>query len=88
MLVLLLVLVLGVLLFGGLSVFVAKAFFIGLIAVVLISLVSGGVLRPLTPLLPRHTPAFQLRKPPNSSGLPGDHLTVHPGRIRTKPHTR
>ena len=41
MLLLVLLILLGILLFGGLGLFVAKAFFIGLVAVLIISLVSG-----------------------------------------------
>jgi hypothetical protein len=40
---LLLLLLLLVLLFGGLGVFVAKAFLLGLIVVLLISLLAGGL---------------------------------------------
>ena len=41
MLLLILFLLLGILLFGGLGLFVAKVFFIGIAAVLLISFVSG-----------------------------------------------
>ncbi len=42
MLLLILFLLIGILLFGGLGVFVAKVFFIGIAAVLIISLLSGG----------------------------------------------
>lgn len=42
MLAILLLLILGILLFGGLGIFVAKVFFIALAVMVLLSLVSGG----------------------------------------------
>jgi len=42
MIALLLVLLLLILLLGGLGVFVAKAFFIGLLAVLIVGLLAGG----------------------------------------------
>ena len=44
MLLLILLILVGVLLFGGLGVFVAKVFLIGLVAVLLIGLLGGGSL--------------------------------------------
>lgn len=41
MLLLILLLLIGVLLFGGLGVFVAKVFFVGIVAVLLIGLLGG-----------------------------------------------
>ncbi len=42
MLTVLLILLLGILLFGGLGIFVAKVFFLGLAIMLLLSLVGGG----------------------------------------------
>ncbi|MEX0783363.1 MAG: hypothetical protein WD557_11990 [Dehalococcoidia bacterium] len=44
MLVLLAILLLVVLLFGGLGLFVAKVFFVGLLVALLLSIVTGGFL--------------------------------------------
>ena len=44
MLLLILLILVGVLLFGGLGVFVAKVFLVGLVAVLVIGLLGGGTL--------------------------------------------